>query len=235
MMDKKEEKKKFKFSEIFTNKQYRAIAILVFYAILFVVLIISIRTPKGNGLNDIINNKTKLEGYELIDNNNFGYKYTVTMDDNIYYYEGKKYQNKELLTVTVGEEKREYYFEGDNVYLKENNYYNFINIKPYILFDFFDTDINKALILRSIKIQESSNRYTIDNQKIYDVISNSSTKIVSGENYIDLVYRNDNITGIRFDFSNYTKTVGEGYNNIIVALEYYDFNLIDDFNIVVSQ
>lgn len=235
MMDKKEETKKFKFSEVFTNKQYRAIAILVFYAILFVVLIISIRMPKGNGITDIISNKTKIEGYELIDNNNFGYKYTVTIDDNIYYYEGKKYQEKELLNVSVGEEKREYYFEGDNVYLKENNYYTSTSIKPYVLFDFFNTDIIDSLISRSVKSSEDNYKYILDNQKIHDVISSSSSRIAPGDNYIYLIYRNDNITGISFDFSNYSKTVGEGYNNIIVALEYYDFNLIDDFNIVVSQ
>ncbi len=232
-MDKKENKK-ISIKEIFTNRQYRSIAILIFYAILFTVIIIGIRMPSGKVDSDG-NHVTNLDGYKLIDNKNFSYKYTVIIDEDIFYYEGKKYDDKELLKITKDEESKEYYFNKDNIYIKENDNYVITSTKPYILFDFFDTDILDEMILRSVVLDEENYKYKVDNQRIYDVLSINTTQVDSGDNYIYLTYRNDNITGITFDFSNYAKMMRENYNKIIISLEYYDFNLIDDFEIVVWQ
>ena len=52
-----EENKKFKISDIIKNKQYYAIANLVFYFVLILVLIIALRTTGGNSNNE--NNKSQ--------------------------------------------------------------------------------------------------------------------------------------------------------------------------------
>lgn len=230
----KKEDKKFSIKEIFTNRQYRSIAILIFYAILFTVIIIAIRIPNDK-IEDNGNRVTNLDGYKLIDNKNFSYKYTIIADEDIFYYEGKKYNDKEFVKITKNEESREYYFNKDNIYIKENDNYLLINGKPYVLFDFFDTDVLDEIIVRSFIENEENHKYKVDNQRIYDVLSKNTMKINSGDNYIYLTYRNDNITGITFDFSNYAKEIGTGYKKVIITLEYYDFNLIDDFEIVVWQ
>lgn len=230
----KKDNKKFSVKEIFTNRQYRSIAILIFYAILFTVIIIGIRMPGGK-VDSNGNHVSNLDGYKLIDNKNFSYKYTVIIDEDIFYYEGKKYDDKELVTVTKNEESKEYYFNKNNIYIKENDNYVLTSTKPYILFDFFDTDILDEIILRSVVLDEVNYKYKVDNQKIYDVLSTNTIQVDSGDNYIYLTYRNDFITGITFDFSNYAKMMRENYNKIIISLDYYDFNLIDDFEIVVWQ
>ena len=106
----KKENGKFNIKELFTNRQYRAIAILIFYAILFAVLIIGLNGPKTLSVNESGDQKSSLDGYKLIDGKNFNYKYTVTVDNETYYYEGKKYNNKELLCPDTHRAERRRYF-----------------------------------------------------------------------------------------------------------------------------
>ncbi len=231
MDDKKEPKKrKFSVKEIFSNRQYRSIAILIFYAILFAVLIAILRVPSSiNNENGTIT-ASHLDGYELIDNKNFNYKYTVTIDEDIYCYEGKKYDNKEMVTLTKGEEQEEYYFLDKDVYVKQGDHYVLTEVKPYFLFDFFNTDTLDMLIMNGTLIDEANKEYKIDNQGISDVLSSHSVKVDSGDNFATLTYRNSYITGIKFDLSGYAKLMRENYDNIIIDMQFYDFNLVDDFN-----
>lgn len=234
-MKKDKKKKKFEYKELLTNKQYRSILILVFYAILFTIVIISIRMPSEEVTNASPDVVTKLKGYELIDNKNFSYKYTVMVDENTYIFEGNKYGDEELLTLTKDDEQKKYYFNDDKIYVLENNVYRSIINKPIIVFDFFNTDIIDQLIIRSVLIDENANRYKIDNQSLYDVLNDTSERVDSGENYITLGYRNSNITKIVFEIDNYSRLVGDFYKKVVICLEYYDFNLIEKFeNITVE-
>ena len=234
---KKEEKEneKFKFKELFTNKQYRSIMVLAFYAILFTVLIVTIRTPGKSNFNNMVNKGTKIDGYELIDNKNFSYKYTILVDDEEYIYEGKKYNNKDLFTVTKDEESVDYYMIDDKTYIKNGAKYFETLSKPIIIFDFFDTDIIDRLITRSSAIEDEENRYMIGNQNLYDVLSSDRVRVEDGDNFIVLKYRNSNITEINFELDNYAKIIGEKYDKVRIKLEYSDFNLIDDFNDITVE
>lgn len=234
-MEENKKEQKFEFKELFTNKQYRSIAILIFYAILFVVVIAMIRMPSNSGIMENGTHVTNVKGFELIDNKNFSYKYTIMVDDEQYIYEGKKFKDKDLVTLTKDEETREYYLENNKYYVKEEDSFVSIVEKPILIFDFFHTDALDMLISRSILIDEVANRYRIDNQDLYDVLNSDNSKVDSGENYITLNYRNSNITRIVFELDNYSKTIGENYNKVIITLEYFDFNLIDDFDDITVE
>jgi hypothetical protein len=234
-MEKNNKEKKFQFRELFTNKQYRSIAILIFYAVLFAILIVMLRMPSSGTDLENGTHVTKVKGFELINNNNFSYKYTVMVDDERYIFEGKKFEDKDMLTLIKDDEKREYYLENNKYYVKENDKFVSIIEKPFLIFDFFNTDVLDMLITRSILVDEVANRYRIDNQDLYDVLSPDNSKVDSGENYITLNYRNSNITRIVFELDNYSKTIGENYSKVIITLEYFDFNLIDDFNDITVE
>lgn len=231
----KKENGKFNIKELFTNRQYRAIAILIFYAILFAVLIIGLNGPRTLSVNESGDQKSSLDGYKLIDGKNFNYKYTVTVDNETYYYEGKKYNNKELLTVSKNGVEEEYYFDNKNTYIKQDNNYILTNTKPYILFDFFNTDILDEIILRGVLEDKDNYKYSVTNQEIHNVVGEGIKKFDGGHNYISLLYRNENITGITFDFSSYASATYEDYSTIVITLNYSDFNLIDDFEIEVIE
>jgi len=231
----KKEKGKFNIKELFTNKQYRAIAILIFYGILFTIIIIAMNAPRNLGVNESGEHVSSLAGYKLIDGKNFNYRYTLNVDDEVFYYEGKKYDNKEMVTVTKDDVTEEYYFENKNVYIKNGSNYVLIENKPFMLFDFFNTDILDEIILRSVVEDNENHKYKVTNQEIHNVIGEGIKKLDNGYNYISLVYRNDNITGITFDFSNYAKITNQDYHTIIITLNYFDFSLVDDFKIDVVE
>lgn len=234
-MKKQEKDKKIKIKEIFANTQYRAIIILSFYAILFIVLFMMIRMPSNNSVNENGNSITELKGYELIDNKNFAYKYTVLLNYDEYVYEGQKYGNKELLTVSKDNETEEYLFIEDKFYIKENEKYKEIITKPILIFDFFNTDILDNVIVKSTLIDSDKNRYRADNQLLYDNLTNYSAKVEEGNNYINLYYRNSNIIKIELELDNYAKVIGENYHKVMITLEYYDFNLIEDFDNITVE
>lgn len=227
--DKKKEKKKFHIKELFLNRQYRSIIILVFYVVLFTVLIIGLRQPKNMiGPNQDGNVTSNVKGYDLIHNNNFSYKYTVVMDEEKYTYEGKRYKNKDLVTITAKDESRDYYFDKDNYYVKRDNVYKRTLTKPIFIFDYFNTSAIGTTISRAV-FQEDKNQYVVDNQTLYDVLSDEDDRVEKGDNFINLEYRNSYITKISFDVTNYANMLGERCSNATVVLEYFDFNLIDDF------
>lgn len=225
--EKKEER--FSIKEVFTNKQYRSIMILAFYVVLFAILIVAIRSPKDlSESGDNGASISSLAGYELIDGRNFNYKYIVQLDDETYVYEGKKYNNKDLFTVSNGEESKEYYVVDESVYVKNGDKFKRTISKPILVFDFFDTDVLDHLIERGVSTEEK-NHYKIDSQDLYVVLNSDNSKVEKSDNFVTLTYRNSYITGITFELTNYANLVGERCASAIITLEYFDFNLIDDF------
>ena len=223
------QEKKFNIKELFSNKQYRAILILVFYAILFVIIISSIRLNNNPIKVDNDNEMSQddgevLKGYELIHNNNFAYKYTVSLDDRVITYDGKKNGNKEEFIVSDGENVRTYYINDKDIFIKNADTYTKSD-KPYFVFDFFDTAIVENILKGSIFDEEQQ---VISNKSLQNIVSEYYINIEDGNNTITVSYRNYNITQISLDLSNYSKAIGEPYNSLIITLEYYDFNLIDE-------
>ena len=230
MEKKNNETNKFHIKDLFTNKQYRSIMILVFYVILFAVLIVGLRNSNTTSSKEGGTvHKSSLDGYELIDGKNFSYKYTVQIDDQLYDYDGKKYNNKDLVNIKKNGESRDYYLENDNVYIKDDDIYRLTLSKPIMIFDFFNTDILDVLITRST-LDESEGKYVIDNQTLYDILNDDSIRVEKGDNFISLEYKNSYITKIYLELTNYANAIGEKRNNATITLDYFDFNLIDDFN-----
>lgn len=225
-----EEKKKLTIKEIIFNKQYRSIAILIFYFILFFFLIIWVRTPEKkiekdkNDEKEI--NEVVFNGYELIGKNNYQFTYNVSLDDETYTYEGKRYNNKILFK--LGE--TEYYKEDSIILMKQNENY-ILTDNPAYLIDYFDTELIEKLIKNAKLISKEENKYMISNSKTNQVLEDETTAFKNGENYIYLYYKNKNITKIVLDITDYSKYLGETYNKAEISLEYKDFDLIEDFKI----
>lgn len=236
MKESKELKKnKLNIKELFVNRQYRSIMILIFYAVLFGFLIISLRMPDNTQM-DINNQDTisKIKGYEAIALNNFGYKYTLKMDKVTYSYEGKKYNNKDLVVLTTGEIKEEYYILDGVAYKNINGVYE-ENTMPILLFNFFDTKLIERIIQRSTLVDENIHMYEVSNQSLYDLLSNYNDKLQDGKNNLILTYRNSNITRISIDLTNYAKSLGENYSSLVLTLDYFDFNLIENYEISIKN
>lgn len=227
-----ENDKKFNIKELYTNRQYRSIIILIFYIILFSVLIIGLRTNKtAVNKNNDTDKVSSVQGFELINKRNFNYKYTIKADNEIFIYEGMKYRNREYFVLIKDEESKEYYIVDNEIYIKsDNNKYMKTFNKPIILFDFLNIKTVQELVSRAVLINENSNKYEITNQTLYDILDNDNIKVDDGDNTIELYYRNSYITKINFDMSEYSKMLGDKYNNVNIELEYFDFDLVENFN-----
>lgn len=231
--NKKNNEKKFNIKELYTNRQYRSIIILVFYVILFAVLITGLRSNRTMVNKDNNTNKgVTVKGFELINKRNFNYKYTVIADGETFIYEGKKYENKEYFTLSKDEESKEYYIVDSEVYVKSDDNDRFIMVsnKPTIVFDFLNIRTVQELLSRAIIVDEDNNKYEITNQTLYDFLSSDNFKVDDGNNTIELYYRNSYVTGVDFDLSEYAKALGEKYSNVNIKLEYFDFDLVENFN-----
>ncbi len=219
---KEEEKKKFKITELYTNKQYYAIANLVFYSILIIGLIIFVRlSPESNNeTNKTINTKSNIVGFDNIKSKNFEFKYTYLIDGVEDVYEGKQYND----SVSFTDGKKAYFYEGDLFFEKEEDKYILSDFFP-IHFNFFNVDLVEKLITNSVKSGET---YQINYADFSRLTSDSSVNQETNKKiYIKLNKSNNIINEIVFDLTE----VRDNNTNETITLSYYNFNLVEEFSI----
>lgn len=221
--------KKFKITDLITNKQYNAILNLVLGFGTIIILIIMIRLSGSsvpNNTNNNINNngiQSVVSGFNDIKGKNFSFKYTLTENGKSVVYQGKERENKLLFTDTIN--KLEYYAIGDVVSVKKGNDY-VIGTNPSKYFNYFDVELVEKII-SSAKVDEDD--YVISINDFSKLVS--SDKSSEGDIYISLTKSNGIITKITFDLGEYAVLTDKNIKTSVLTLEYSNFNLIDDFEI----
>ena len=221
--DKKVEKeKKFKISEIFTNKRYYAIANLVFYSVVILVLIASVRsnpTPKVNGSDNNNTQGSYVEGFQHIKSKNFKFTYVVKSKEQEIIYDGKQNDDKILF---VNQLDKKEYFKQKGIVLekKEKDYVLNTTFKSY--FDFFDVDLIND-ILQSARFEDGE--YFISNKDFSEKVGFPQTEDTVYGAYIQIIKQNDIITSIVFDFSEIDTNIET------ITLQYKNYGLVEDFDI----
>lgn len=221
--------KKFKITDLITNKQYNAILNLVLGFGTIIILIIMIRlsgsSVPNNANNNINNNGTQsvVSGFNDIKDKNFSFKYTLAENGKSVVYQGKERENKILFTDATN--KLEYYVIGDVVSVKKGNDY-VIGTNPSKYFNYFDVELVEKII-SSAKVDEDD--YVISINDFSKVVS--SDKSAEGDIYISLTKSNGIITKITFDLGEYAVLIDKNIKTSVLTLEYSNFNLIDDFDI----
>lgn len=231
-------KKKFDFSKMMTDKQSKSRMILFFYIILIVGLIITIRvSPKNKdektkseekNNNQIIEeneiDKELNEMFSFIDGNNYEFKYTMTLDDNISIMEGKRYDKKINFKLIENDKYQEEYIgTKDNLSAVENSTSNNATFNMFTA-----TFLRKVIKSSTIK----NEIYEITNEDLNKIMSNN-VKINNKDdiNTLKLVMKNNKITEVHFDISNLISDYSKKNTRALVVLEYYNFGLVDDFEI----
>ena len=148
--------KKFKITDLITNKQYNAILNLALGFGTIIILIIMIRlsgsSVPNNTNNNINSNGTQsvVSGFNDIKGKNFSFKYTLLENGKSVVYQGKERENKILFTDATN--KLEYYVIGDVVSVKKGNDY-VIGTNPSKYFNYFDVELVEKII-SSAKVDE---------------------------------------------------------------------------------
>lgn len=243
MNNQENNKQEFTAKDILDNKQYRAILILIFYAIFFIGIIISARSTINKNKNKEANKeetkteqksntKDKLKGFYTSKNANYEYKYTLIISDktteHTKIYEGRKYKDKDSYTLTE-DGKIKTYISNDGYTFEKKGEQIIVSNETYYLINYFNPDVINKIITKSVYID--NNHYTIANRELGKLLNSNISMADTKTNTIDLYYTQDKITKIEIDYSNYANALDNKINSAKLTLEYKSFGTVEDFNI----
>lgn len=240
----------FSVGKIFTDKKYKARFILLLYVVFFIILGIglrssgSIKLEKNEVRDDVIENeeeneetesevkeKVRIDGFDFISGLNYDFEYKLNLNNDIFTVSGMRYNDKMSFTVTNNDEVVEYLADGGVVKLKKDN--SFISSSlPYYYVNYFDSDVLQSIISQSEKV--SDNVYEISNLNLSLFIdSKFNYKLVNkdSKNRIETVMKNGKVVGLILDFASLFDNVEE-LNVLKIELNYSNFGLIDDFDVI---
>jgi len=244
-------KNKFNLSDIINDRKQRSRFFLLVYLFIFIVLVIFIRTNlKTNPVNESKenNNSNKEENNEVVSDNNtnisedlnemfsfidmknYNFNYSVDIGETISLFEGKRYNDKYSFTASLNNDSNVLYFNGTSNYIKakedENGEYKLVMF-PYVLVNYFDTNVLKEMINKSTL---EDNVYKITTKEIGEIVKQD---LINGDNIntIELIKSNNKITQINLDLSNAITSYMKDSVVTNISLKYSNFGLIDDFKI----
>ncbi|MEG2564466.1 MAG: hypothetical protein RSA48_03485 [Bacilli bacterium] len=238
-----EKNEKTNFSEMLKDKKYRGIVFFVFYGIIFIVLIVFIRTGSSNNPSKPVSSPTPSPLITPKPSNiltNYNFVYTIKENDNTAIFTGKTFDNKQEFTSIINGKTRNFYKLGDNYLSKENSKY-VVTTNPYLYPTFLDlTKLNAVLDLGEAKEASNISTYTVAVLDIFDVftpdIDYDGFEIAKIKDDKIIVTRaNNNITKVEYDLSNfidyYSKLTKGHVSKLTITLEYTNINQTADFTI----
>ena len=186
----------FNLSDIFTNDTYKSRAILAFFGLVLIVLIVFARTsePKKNTkeqkeeeqqvedvqttnntefqhtLSDEQDENSLYNRYSFIRLNNYALDFEVKTKNNIHI-TGERFDYKYKLDVDIDGQKYEYQARNNLVKVKYNDEIKTADL-PYVLINYFDNNEIYNVIYNSKKINEKDGivEYKITNTEIMNIL-----------------------------------------------------------------
>ncbi len=219
--------------ERFTGDKFKLIFNVVFYALMFILLFMTL-TSRQKATNVKPQNKpdyeeVTLEGFETIDKKNFEYSYSLVVDDSTYVYSGKKNSNKDIFAVT-NKGQIQNYFTIDDVALIQNGDKWELAEYPIMYFNYFNTDLIEKIINASL-FSKSKNRYEITTSAMLSIFDPAIRLDNKSINTINLVYTNKTISSIEMDISELAKHYDSNVTSAKLSLNYLKFGEVEPINI----
>lgn len=235
-------KKNFDFD--MSDKKTRARVILGIYAVLFIVLIIFIRTSGikyNNQANNEVNGNTEtntieepdieVDGadYSLIDNNNYEFKIVASYEGKEYGTLGKRYGDK--FSFDYGFDGTVYKFLGTIDSIKvlnpETNGYVKADF-PYFYFNYYNNSVIKKILSNSKYID---GKFQINNISLSNITGNKIENPKDEMNTFELVVKNGYVVGLEIDITNVVDNTLNSSSVAKISIEYSNFGLVEDFSI----
>lgn len=227
----------FNYSDLFYDKKYKSRLILAVYGILFIILIVAIRTVgTDNASNTVTNNEIENKEENIINNeieeetdtekeedseiekqfsyilmNNYDFEFTLYYNDTTYIANGKRYDRKYDFEFGNEESTLKYLVSGNIVKAKivssEETEYNSIPL-PYFYINYFDGNKVKTIIENAAMIENGI--YEISNEALYEFVEEEYQKeieITEDMNKIYLTLKNNIVTEVIFDITSFVKNI----------------------------
>ena len=243
-------KKKFNLSDMFFNKQKRSILVLGMYILGIAVLIIFLRLSFKNTFvqkdkednkeevkeeikddkKDEIKEKDEIDKlFSFIDSNNYNFRFTINDSGVNYVSEGKRYNDNYSFTFTDGNQLISFLGTKDNIKVKTVDGNIMVSSFPYVFFNYYDSEIIKNVIRKS---SNNNDIYEISNEKLFEIIGRKANEDSKDAlNTVELIVKNNNVVGLKIDITNAISSIEKQEKATIITLDYYDFGLVEDFDI----
>ncbi len=171
--------------------------------------------------------KTNKEKEKNLLRDNYYFTYKLTINDDTYYYEGKRYKEKQSFRVTKDLEENEYYLYKDIALIKKDKEYVLID-RPTYYVNYFDlNEINQIINMSEYDKEEKIYKLTTTNfSLVYDI--NVDDKSL---NTVELEYKDNHLYKVKMDYTNYVISRGEPVRRVYLELEYKDYGKVKDFDI----
>lgn len=249
----KEVKKESFFDKYKNDTRYKAKVQLIGWGVFIIALILWVNisslfsSSSYNYLNEVTNTVKKKEEIGMISKlkvNNYVYKVEISKNkENIeekIIYDGKVFNFTKKITKTYNDIVEEYYVDGNNYYLKNNDVYSLVNSDNYYSF-ISETFMDLTTIINYInvgKIDSTTNyedgriakNYII---KLKDIVLNNSEEFIT----INVIEDNvNNVLEFDVDYTNlYNFYDVNKLNSLKVKYSIKDFNKIEKFNDIIIK
>ncbi len=241
-------KKRFNLSDMFFNKQKRSILVLGLYILGIAALIIFLRLSfKNTFVQNDKDNKEEIKEeqeakkeevkekdeidnlFSFIDSNNYNFKFTINDNGVDYVSEGKRYNDNYSFTFTDGNQLISFLGTKTSIKVKTIDGNVMGSTFPYVFFNYYDSEIIKNIIRKSTN---NNGIYEINNEKLFEVIRRKVDDENKDKlNTIELIVKNNNVVGLKIDITNAISAIEKQEKSTIILLDYYDFGLVEDFDI----
>ncbi len=239
MKTKEPKKSKNVLKELYQTENGKTLFFFCFYAIFFLIVIILVRTshnnPQKQQPKEIKKEVTYSYKLDLLEAENYHYKYLATIGENVFLYEGDRYQAKELFTVTSYNIINNYYRDGD-LFIKQENALWEIADNPYLLNQFYEVEAIKEIlkVAQFVAKKEYKNgtvelEFEISSANLTKLISDQEKEIPEDINKIVIrLDKNKNIEYIEYDLTNYYSKETQIQTKAILELSYSNFGKVKE-------
>lgn len=202
----------------------------IFFVVLF--LIFNIGGTRNTTLpEDYELNSSGNYSVDKILNENYNFKYTIDIDNNLYIYSGERKENIEYFTFNGIQ-----YYHNTNNYFTNNNGMWISTTNPYIYTEFLDFNRLGEIIVDATYISKTEFdsgktlfNYQLSTNSLMKRIENIDTDIMEVPNNIVFTAGSDSVLNkIELDLSSYGKFKGICTNNFRIILEYSNFGGVDE-------
>lgn len=228
------------------DRKQKSRVILAVYGVLFLILIIIIRTSgiaknynnsiNNNSANNSVNSNTidtnddndDNDDFSFVNDSNYEFTITLTYDGKNYVSQGKRYDEKFDFDYIMDNQK--YRFIGTlgsiKTYNSETEKYEIAHL-PYFYINYYDTSVIKNIVSNATLVEDV---YEIRDSELSKITGNSLLTNNDGINYIKLIKKNNKITAIEIDISSVVTNSTNKESSAIIKIEYQNFGLVEDFN-----
>ncbi len=206
----------FKLSDLFTNEQYKARTILIFFLIIIIILTVMVRTTDSKPVNkdkedngkenppveeqvtpgefihskeDELDETSLYNRFSFLRLNNYEFNFVIN-SDSVVNINGKRFDNKMQMMVQSGKEAYEYQVRNNMVKARVDGEFRNTDL-PYVVLNFFDNVELYNLIRYSNLVNEEDEYidYDITNEKLLNILPSN----IANNVYIEKMELKNNI------------------------------------------